>query len=291
MKSLWRSRSSLSTSRPAAARKKRSNLATPITGNSGRPPHPSLWSASRLCCPPVPSVTLRLARGSRAPRFTATIAARPAGNTEREMADREDAEGALPAKRDPRRTPEPRGAPRPRRGRRGQPIFVIQKHDASSLHYDFRLEADGVLKSWAVPKGPSTNPRDKRLAMPTEDHPMDYADFEGVIPEGEYGAGTVLVWDTGTWRNLTEKDGEQVPVEQALQDGHLRFELQGSKLTGPYALTRVGRGGRERWLLVKMAGEGADARRKPVRSQPDSVLSGRGLEEIAAEAGDQGSSR
>jgi len=168
---------------------------------------------------------------------------------------------------------------------------VIQKHDASSLHYDFRLEADGVLKSWAVPKGPSTNPRDKRLAMPTEDHPMDYADFEGVIPEGEYGAGTVLVWDTGTWRNLTERDGEQVPVEQALQDGHLRFELQGSKLTGPYALTRVGRGGRERWLLVKMAGEGADARRKPVRSQPDSVLSGRGLEEIAAEAGDQGSSR
>jgi len=168
---------------------------------------------------------------------------------------------------------------------------VIQKHDASSLHYDFRLEADGVLKSWAVPKGRSTNPRDKRLAMPTEDHPMDYADFEGVIPEGEYGAGTVLVWDTGTWRNLTEKDGEQVPVEQALRDGHLRFELQGSKLTGPYALTRVGRGGRERWLLVKMAGEGADARRKPVRSQPDSVLSGRGLEEIAAEAGDQGSSR
>ncbi len=203
------------------------------------------------------------------------------------MADRKDSLQAYRAKRDPRRTPEPSGARRPRRGRRGQPIFVIQKHDASSLHYDFRLEANGVLKSWAVPKGPSTNPRDKRLAMPTEDHPMDYADFEGVIPEGEYGAGTVLVWDTGTWRNLTEKDGEQVPVEQALRDGHLRFELQGSKLHGPYALTRVGRGGRERWLLVKMAGEGADARRKPVRSQPDSVLSGRGLEEIAR----QGSSR
>jgi hypothetical protein len=95
----------------------------------------------------------------------------------------------------------------------------------------------------------------------------------------------------GTWRNLTERDGEQVPVEQALRDGHLRFELQGSKLHGPCALTRLGRGGRERWLLVKMAGEGADARRKPVRSQPDSLLPGRRLEEIAAEAGDQGSSR
>ena len=176
-------------------------------------------------------------------------------------------------------------------GRRGQLRFVIQKHDASRLHDDFRLEADGVLKSWAIPRGPSTNPKDKRLAVPTEDHPMEYAEFEGVIPEGEYGAGTVLVWDTGTYRNLTEQDGREVPVEQALQEGHLKFELHGSKLTGPYALTRVGGSGRERWLLVKMAGEGADARRDPVRSEPNSVLSGRGLEEIAAEAGGQGSSR
>jgi ATP-dependent DNA ligase len=120
--------------------------------------------------------------------------------------------------------------------------------------------------------------------MPVEDHPLEYGDFEGVIPEGEYGAGTVLVWDTGTWRNLTEKDGEEVPVERALEQGHLHFELEGSKLHGPFALTRIGRGGRERWLLVKMAGEGADARRKPVRSEPGSVLSGRGLDEIAAEA-------
>jgi DNA ligase D-like protein (predicted 3'-phosphoesterase) len=205
------------------------------------------------------------------------------------MAEPKDPLRAYRSRRDAKRTPEPSGARRPSRrgGRRGHPLFVIQKHDASSLHYDFRLEADGVLKSWAVPKGPSTNPKDKRLAMPTEDHPMEYADFEGVIPEGEYGAGTVLVWDTGTYRNLTEKDGEQVPVSRALDEGHLRFELEGSKLRGPWALTRIGRGGRERWLLVKMEGEGADARRKPVRSQPDSVLSGRGLEEIAR----QGSSR
>jgi DNA ligase D-like protein (predicted 3'-phosphoesterase) len=184
-------------------------------------------------------------------------------------------------KRDFRRSPEPRGA-RKRKGR--QPRFVIQKHDASSLHYDFRIEAGGVLKSWAVPKGPSLDPREKRLAMPTEDHPLEYGDFEGVIPEGEYGAGTVLVWDAGTYRNLTEDDGDEVPVEEALDAGHASVWLEGGKLRGGYALTRVGTDKRECWLLVKMDDEGADRRRKPVKSQPDSVLSGRSLEDIA-EAG------
>jgi DNA ligase D-like protein (predicted 3'-phosphoesterase) len=183
-------------------------------------------------------------------------------------------------KRDFHRSPEPRG--RRKRGRR-EPRFVIQKHDATSLHYDFRLEADGVLKSWAVPKGPSLDPRDKRLAMPTEDHPLEYADFEGVIPEGEYGAGTVLVWDSGTYRNLSERDGEEVELETALAQGHATVWLEGEKLRGGYALTRIGKGKSERWLLVKMDDEGADRRRKPVRSQPDSVVSGRALEQIAAE--------
>jgi DNA ligase D-like protein (predicted 3'-phosphoesterase) len=177
-------------------------------------------------------------------------------------------------KRDFRRSPEPRGTPG--RTRKQQPRFVIQKHDASSLHYDFRLEAGGVLKSWAVPKGPSTDPREKRLAMPTEDHPLAYADFEGVIPEGEYGAGPVIVWDRGSYRDL----GEQ-PIEQALARGHAAVWLEGEKVRGGYALTRIGRGKRERWLLVKMDDEGADRRRNPVSSQPESVLSGKTIEEIA----------
>jgi DNA ligase D-like protein (predicted 3'-phosphoesterase) len=195
--------------------------------------------------------------------------------------------GTYRDKRDPARTPEPTGRRR-RRGPRAQPQFVVHKHDATSLHYDFRLEAAGVLKSWAVPKGPSTNPKDKRLAMPTEDHPLEYADFEGVIPEGQYGAGPVIVWDTGTYRNRTEKDGKQVPVEQAVEDGHVAFWLEGRKLTGGFALTRIGRGGRDRWLLVKMDDEGADARRRPLKTEPRSVVSGRSIEEVAAEAEDGG---
>lgn len=162
---------------------------------------------------------------------------------------------------------------------------MIQKHDASSLHYDFRLEAGGVLKSWAVPKGPSTNPKDKRLAVPTEDHPLDYADFEGVIPEGQYGAGPVIVWDTGTYRNLTEKDGREIPVEDAVGKGHVKVWLEGRKLTGGYALTRTGEGKQERWILVKVDDEKADARRKPVKSQPESVLSGKTVEQLADAAG------
>jgi DNA ligase D-like protein (predicted 3'-phosphoesterase) len=175
------------------------------------------------------------------------------------------------AKRDLRRSPEPAG--RGRRRNRGRPRFVVQKHEASTLHYDVRLEADGVLKSWSVPKGPSTDPREKRLAMPTEDHPLEYADFEGVIQEGEYGAGTVIVWDTGTYDNLTkDKNDREVPVTRALDQGHVTVHLHGEKLSGGYALTRI-RG--DRWLLVKTADEHADARRNPVSTEPASVRSGR----------------
>ncbi len=164
-----------------------------------------------------------------------------------------------------------------------RPLFVVQKHAATTLHYDFRLEVGGVLKSWAVPKGPSTDPRDKRLAMAVEDHSLDYADFEGVIGSGQYGAGAVIVWDTGSFRNLTERDGQQVPLDQALADGHAVVELEGEKLRGGYALTRVGGDRRERWLLVKTRDGSADARRDPVSTQPESVLSGRTVERVAAE--------
>jgi DNA ligase D-like protein (predicted 3'-phosphoesterase) len=182
-------------------------------------------------------------------------------------------------KRNFRRTPEPAG----RGCRRGRPRFVVQQHDATRLHYDFRLEAGGVLKSWAIPKGPSLNPKDKRLAIQTEDHPLDYADFEGVIPAGEYGAGAVIVWDRGTYRNLTELDGQEVPIEQAIEAGHVKFWLEGEKLRGGFALTRVGGGKRPWWLLVKMVDEAADSHRDPVSEEPRSVISGKTIEELAAQ--------
>jgi len=160
------------------------------------------------------------------------------------------------------------------------PIFVIQKHAATTLHYDLRLEVDGVLKSWAVPKGPSTDPRVKRLAMAVDDHALDYADFEGRIG-GDYGAGAVIVWDTGPYRNRTERDGEEVPIARALGDGHAVVELHGRKLRGRYALTRTDTEPRERWLLVKVRDEEADARRNPVSTQPESVLTGRTIEQVA----------
>jgi DNA ligase D-like protein (predicted 3'-phosphoesterase) len=164
--------------------------------------------------------------------------------------------------------------------------FVIQKHDASSLHYDFRLEVDGVLASWAVPKGPPMDPSEKRLARRTEDHPLDYADFEGVIPEGEYGAGIVIVWDAGTFRNLTEDDdGDEIALADALENGHVKVWLDGEKLSGGYALTRTGWRSKDDWLLVKVDDDEADARRNPVSTEPDSVKTGRSLEEVVAQEG------
>lgn len=190
------------------------------------------------------------------------------------------------SKRDFRKTKEPssEGGKKSREGRH----FVIQKHDASRLHYDFRLEIDGVLVSWAVPKGPSTDTRDKRLAVQTEDHPLDYMDFEGVIPEDEYGGGTVMVWDTGTYRNLLaeKKDRDGKSMQDALNDGLIEVWLKGKKLQGGYALKRTGDGKKKRWLLVKMDDEHADARRKPASTQTASVKTGRELEEIAAEEGE-----
>jgi DNA ligase D-like protein (predicted 3'-phosphoesterase) len=186
------------------------------------------------------------------------------------------------SKRDTSASGEPAGR-REKKG--GGDLFVVQRHDASTLHFDFRLEVDGVLVSWSVPKGPSLDPRDKRLAVRTEDHPVDYADFEGRIGAG-YGEGTVVVWDTGTHRNLTgvSKD-EPVGMAKAVEDGHLTVWLDGQKLSGAFSMTRTGTGRQEKWIFVKKDDEGADRRAtvsddrlassaKPARTKPESVLSG-----------------
>ena len=177
-------------------------------------------------------------------------------------------------KRDFSKTPEPIGN---ENDEHETPIYVIQKHDASNLHYDLRLESNGVLKSWAVPKGPSMDPSVKRLAITTEDHPIAYADFEGVIPEGHYGAGTVMVWDYGTFKNTKD----DISFEEALEDGHATIDIKGQKLEGEFALIRTNRGGKNQWLFFKMK----DGKAKPdsdiAFEQPNSAKSERSLDEVA----------
>jgi DNA ligase D-like protein (predicted 3'-phosphoesterase) len=155
------------------------------------------------------------------------------------------------------------------------PRFVIQQHDATTLHYDFRLEVDGVLRSWAVPKGPSTDPREKRLAVEVEDHSLEYAGFEGVHESG-YGKGAVIVWDEGTYRNLDEARG----MAEALAAGHAKFWLEGEKLRGGWTLHRTDAGRKPQWLLIKRRDAEADARRNPESTQPESVRSGRRIEQL-----------
>jgi DNA ligase D-like protein (predicted 3'-phosphoesterase) len=185
--------------------------------------------------------------------------------------------GEYQRKRDFSRTPEP--SPDGRRVASGEPVFVVQKHAASRLHYDFRLQVDGVLKSWAVPRGPSLNTHDKRLAILTEDHPLDYATFEGIIPEGQYGAGRVIVWDIGTYRNITRRDGQPVPIDQAIENGQMAIWLDGQKLKGGFALTRIRNSKKPIWILVKKRDEYANAG-DPITEQPASVLSERTLEQL-----------
>jgi DNA ligase D-like protein (predicted 3'-phosphoesterase) len=160
-----------------------------------------------------------------------------------------------------------------------QPHFVIQHHLATADHYDFRLEIDGVLVSWAVPKGPSLDPRERRLAKRVGDHSMDYELYEGVLSVQRRGGGTVLVWDRGTFRNVSRSKGQELSAGEALERGHLSFVLDGEKISGGFSLIRT-RGDDDMWLLIKKQDAGADARRRPTGTQPESVLSGRTLEEI-----------
>ena len=234
-------------------------------------------------------------------------------------------------RRDFTRTTEPAGdGPSAHAEAPGHPVFVVQKHAASSLHYDLRLELGGVLKSWAVPKGPSLDPADKRLAVMTEDHPLEYAAFEGTIPEGEYGGGTVMVWDFGWWEldlarmetsksrgraaavrpdegpaePVTTQSGarqaasaasattDAVPVpagealvraEEALARGDLKFIIHGRKLTGSWALVQMKSRGERNWLLIKHRDGAARPGSSITGEAPDSVATGRSIEQIAVE--------
>ena len=173
-------------------------------------------------------------------------------------------------------TPEPSGAEKPARSKK--PIFVIQKHQASHLHYDFRLEMEGVLKSWSVPKGPSYDPATKRLAMMTEDHPYAYAKFEGVIPAGNYGAGNVIIWDQGTWDFVEPGDD---PVK-ALEQGKLTIRMYGKKMFGEWALVKIkGRSPKgNEWLLLKHRDEFASDKVDVTEVAPRSVVSNKLVEEV-----------
>jgi bifunctional non-homologous end joining protein LigD len=177
------------------------------------------------------------------------------------------------AKRDFTKTPEPA----PKRAAKAGDSFVVQKHAARRTHFDFRLEHDGVLKSWAVTKGPSLDPTQKRLAVMTEDHPLEYAKFEGVIPKGEYGGGPVMIWDRGTWQPLNDPD-------EGLAKGDLKFRLHGDRLNGDFVLVRMkprkGDRGRENWLLIKKRDAFAGDGDEPTEVYDTSVKSGRTMDEI-----------
>lgn len=183
-------------------------------------------------------------------------------------------------KREPGETPEPLSSNTKSFSTGNKSIFVVQKHDAANLHYDFRLKIGGTLKSWVIPKGPSTDPSEKRLAVPVEDHPLEYSDFEGVIPEDQYGAGTVMIWDRGTYRNLKKSENREVSMEKCYENGQIKVFLEGEKISGGYALIKT-KSMDENWLLIKMDDDYADARRNPTNTENRSVKSGRTLQEIA----------
>ena len=182
-------------------------------------------------------------------------------------------------KRDFEKTAEPSGKPLKARGRHAL-RFVIQKHAASHLHFDFRLELDGVMKSWAVPKGPSYDPGTRRLAMQVEDHPIEYNTFEGTIPKGQYGGGTVMLWDRGTYE--ADGGGGEDALREAYERGDLKIVMHGKRLRGGWVLVRMRRdeGGKAQWLLIKHRDDAADANYDVVADETTSVSTGRTMEQI-----------
>jgi bifunctional non-homologous end joining protein LigD len=183
-------------------------------------------------------------------------------------------------KRSFKNTPEPTGG----KVSGAKLHFVIQKHAASRLHYDFRLEINGVLKSWAVPKGPSLNPADKRLAILVEDHPYDYKNFEGIIPKGNYGAGTVMIWDEGTYAPVepsNSKEENEKTLMKAFRAGQLKIQLEGQKVKGEFTLVKTKHRDENAWLLIKHRDEYAST--EDVTRQDKSVISGKTIDEIDAD--------
>jgi DNA ligase D-like protein (predicted 3'-phosphoesterase) len=186
--------------------------------------------------------------------------------------------------RDFTRTPEPSGGS----AATGAPTFVIQKHAATALHYDFRLQVDDVMPSWAVPRGPSHDPKVRRLAVQTEDHPLDYQTFEGVIPRGEYGGGEVIVWDRGTYERVSHKPGPVPDMRTSIEQGHFTVMLHGEKLVGEWSLIRTGsRNGKDNWMMIKHKDEYVDEALDIETERPESVLTGRTIEDIRNGVGEQ----
>jgi len=230
---------------------------------------------------PKKSTTKAAKRGTKRPKAAAAKAKKAPA---KKASAAKTAAGAPPAlaeyrrKRDFTRTREPAGG----RSRAGRKLaFVIQKHAASHLHFDLRLELDGVMKSWAVPKGPSLDPTVKRLAMQVEDHPIEYNKFEGTIPEGEYGGGTVMLWDRGTYTAPGDEPDPEAALRRGYEKGDFKFELHGKRLQGSWVLVRIRRDEeRRQWLLIKhrddYAEEGADI----VADVTTSVATGRTMDEI-----------
>jgi bifunctional non-homologous end joining protein LigD len=220
-------------------------------------------------------------RGATETRATKTTTSKKSGAkrpaAKRAVSKRAPALAEYNAKRDFSRTKEPAGKlPRAK----GKTLhFVVQKHAASHLHYDFRLELDGVMKSWAVPKGPSLDPSVRRLAMEVEDHPISYNTFEGTIPAGEYGGGTVMLWDRGTYE--AEDGGGGESLREGYRRGDLKIVLHGKRLRGGWVLVRMKRPGRPQWLLIKHRDEFADPRQDITAEEMTSVTSKRTMEQIA----------
>ena len=229
---------------------------------------------------PRKSTTKAVKRVTRRPKATTSKAKKPPAKKAPSTSGAPPALAEYRRKRDFTRTREPAGG-RVRAGK--QLAFVIQKHAASRLHFDLRLELDGVMKSWAVPKGPSLDPTVKRLAMQVEDHPIEYNKFEGTIPEGEYGGGTVMLWDRGTYTAPGDDPDPEATLRRGYEKGDFKFELHGKRLQGSWVLVRIRRDEeRRQWLLIKHRDEYAEEGSDIVAEVQTSVATGRTMEEIGA---------